>query len=44
MHHIDRGYEGFADKLTALGASVARLQGDKAPLAGGAGASAHTLR
>jgi len=24
VHHIDRGYEGFVDKLVALGAVVRR--------------------
>jgi UDP-N-acetylglucosamine enolpyruvyl transferase len=24
MHHVDRGYEDFEQKLTALGASVRR--------------------
>jgi UDP-N-acetylglucosamine 1-carboxyvinyltransferase len=26
VHHIDRGYEGFVDKLSALGASVRRVE------------------
>jgi UDP-N-acetylglucosamine 1-carboxyvinyltransferase len=43
-HHIDRGYEGFADKLTALGANVTRVQADETPLARTTGASARTLR
>jgi UDP-N-acetylglucosamine 1-carboxyvinyltransferase len=25
IHHIDRGYEGFVEKLSSLGASVRRV-------------------
>ena len=27
VHHIDRGYEGFTDKLTSLGAALERVEG-----------------
>ena len=33
VHHVDRGYEGFVEKLTALGADVRRVEApDELPL------------
>jgi UDP-N-acetylglucosamine enolpyruvyl transferase len=30
VHHIDRGYEGFVDKLAALGADIDRRETEPA--------------
>lgn len=40
IHHIDRGYEGFVDKLRALGADVRRVDADDIEAACVPGASA----
>lgn len=32
VEHIDRGYEGFDEKLRALGADVVRLEAGPGPL------------
>ncbi len=32
VHHIDRGYAGFADQLRALGADVQRVEVDELPI------------
>jgi UDP-N-acetylglucosamine 1-carboxyvinyltransferase len=32
VHHIDRGYAGFADQLQSLGADVQRVEVDELPI------------